>query len=309
MIGSDALRSTGAGEEPASHQRESMHVLDTELDQDLAPFSAFLWQQGVAHRIFEDGGRQVLSVENAANAEEVKRAFQDWQDGRFGLELTERQATAARWNLWHLLLTYPIVSSVVVACLLLFPLSMGWLPSGRAAMEQLLFWPSTASLLQRGDVSGLISAFVSEAELWRLLTPALLHFSVMHIAFNLSIFVFVGRRIEGLMGHSLMVLVILVTGLLSNIAQALWEPASVFGGLSGVCYGVVAYGWLASRRQGNHLWQLPAGLMPAMLIMLVLFSTGVTEPFGLYVANAAHWGGLVGGLLLAAIYLPGKRQG
>lgn len=286
-----------------------MHVLDTDLDQDLAPFSAFLWQQGVAHRIFEDGGRQVLSVENAANADEVKRAFDDWQQGRFGLELTPAETNPGRWNLLQLLLRYPIVGSVIAACLLLFPVSMGWLPSGQRAMEQLLFWPDATGVLQRGDLAGLLSAFAAQGELWRLLTPAFLHFGIMHIAFNLAIFAFVGRRIEGLLGHGTMVLVVLITGVLSNASQALWNPDSTFGGLSGVCYGVVAYGWLASRRQGMQVWQLPAGLMPAMLIMLVLFSTGVTEPLGLFVANAAHWGGLFSGLLLASIYLPGPRRG
>lgn len=286
-----------------------MHVLDTELDQDLAPFSAFLWQQGVAHRIFEDGGRQVLSVENAANADEVRRAFEDWQAGRFGLELKSQPPPTARWNLWQLLLTYPVVSAVIAACLLLFPLSMGWLPSGRSAMAQLVFWPESAIIAQRGDIAALVSTFTASGELWRLLTPALLHFSIMHIAFNLSIFAFVGRRVERLLGHGPLVLVVVVTGLLSNVAQALWQPASLFGGLSGVCYGVVAYAWFASRRHGSVAWQLPAGLMPAMLVMLVLFSTGVTEPLGLHVANAAHWGGLLSGLLLATIYLPARRQG
>ncbi|MCR9277401.1 MAG: rhomboid family intramembrane serine protease [Pseudomonadaceae bacterium] len=286
-----------------------MHVLDTDLDQDLAPFSAFLWQQGVAHRIFEDGGRQVLSVDNPANADEVKRAFDDWRAGRFGLELTPTARKPSRWNLAQLMLAYPIVSSVVLACCLLFPISMGWLASGSGAMQQLLFWPQQAPAVAPGDIGGLVSIFAAQPEFWRLLTPALLHFSIMHIAFNLAIFVFVGRRIEYLLGHGSLVVVVVVTALLSNVAQALWHPDSTFGGLSGVCYGVVAYGWLAARRQGLALWQLPPGLMPALLIMLLLFSTGITEPLGLFVANAAHWGGLVSGLLLASVYLPGPRHG
>jgi membrane associated rhomboid family serine protease len=37
-----------------------------------------------------------------------------------------------------------------------------------------------------------------------------------------------------------------------------------------------------------------------------VFSTGVTEPFGLHVANAAHWLGLITGSLLGWL---GARRG
>jgi membrane associated rhomboid family serine protease len=34
----------------------------------------------------------------------------------------------------------------------------------------------------------------------------------------------------------------------------------------------------------------------------VIFSTGITEPFGLHVANAAHWGGLIAGAALGLVW-------
>jgi membrane associated rhomboid family serine protease len=39
-----------------------------------------------------------------------------------------------------------------------------------------------------------------------------------------------------------------------------------------------------------------------LLAFLVLFSTGITEPFGLMVANAAHWSGLIAGGLVGAVW-------
>jgi membrane associated rhomboid family serine protease len=49
-------------------------------------------------------------------------------------------------------------------------------------------------------------------------------------------------------------------------------------------------------------WRLPPGLSIGLLMFLVVFTTGVTEPFGLYVANAAHWGGLLAGATAAALW-------
>ena len=81
----------------------------------------------------------------------------------------------------------------------------------------------------------------------------------------------------------------------------------LFGGLSGMAYGLLGYLLVMARRAPQDLrWQLPKGFSISLLIFLVVFSTGITEPFGLHVANAAHWSGLICGALLAL--LPGVDQ-
>ena len=38
-------------------------VIAVDLHVDLLPFSRLLWQHGIPHRIHEQGGRQVLTVD------------------------------------------------------------------------------------------------------------------------------------------------------------------------------------------------------------------------------------------------------
>jgi GlpG protein len=139
-------------------------------------------------------------------------------------------------------------------------------------------------------------------ELWRWVTPILLHFSAMHILFNTIVVWELGRRVELRAGAAGFVVLVLVTALVSNWVQFLWSGSIRFGGLSGVAYGLLGFVVVAARRSPDPAWRLPPGFAIALLVFLVLFSTGVTEAFGLYVANAAHWGGVLTGAAAAAIW-------
>ena len=79
------------------------------------------------------------------------------------------------------------------------------------------------------------------------------------------------------------------------------NPNPIFGGLSGVAYGLLGFVLVMGRLVADRpAWRLPAGLSGSLLFFLVLFSTGITEGFGLFVANSAHWFGLLAGALIAA---------
>ncbi len=142
----------------------------------------------------------------------------------------------------------------------------------------------------------------ARGEYWRLLTPALLHFGVLHIAFNaLWIWEF-GRRIEVLAGHGNFLLIVLATAIGSNIGQYLWRPDSLFGGLSGVVYGLLGYLWIRHRLAPHPLSQLTPGILPLMLVWLLLCLLGVVDWFirgG--VANGAHVAGLAIGIAFGAL--------
>lgn len=265
-----------------------MQVLDLDLDVDLEAFSAFLWQQGVRHHVFESGGRQIVEVANPEQADIVRQTYDDLQSGALRLRMERVRGPA--FNVAKLL-TLPVVSAISLACLLLFPASMGWWSSAASVVGALMIAPlSSEGTLLAGALYPLASG-----EVWRLFTPALLHFSWFHIAFNLVLYIFIGRRIESLQGSWRLLGVVLVTAAISALSQGLWAPGSPFGGLSGVCYGVVGYAFAGARLRPDMAWALPPGLLPFLLVSLVVFSTGISEAFGVYVANAAHWGGLVAG--------------
>ena len=53
-----------------------MRVIETSLGEDLSLFSAYLWNQRIRHRVFEERGRQVLEVADLAAAGDVERVVE-----------------------------------------------------------------------------------------------------------------------------------------------------------------------------------------------------------------------------------------
>ena len=133
------------------------------------------------------------------------------------------------------------------------------------------------------------------SQIWRVFTPSLMHFSAMHIIFNLLWWWYLGGKIEKQLGLRPLLFLLLVAGTLPSIMQ-FYMTGPNFGGLSGVVYAVVGYTWLMGVRQPNCGISLPQSYMGFMLIWLVL---GFTDLLGMPIANGAHIGGLCVGLAQA----------
>lgn len=133
-------------------------------------------------------------------------------------------------------------------------------------------------------------------QIWRWVSHALLHFSVMHIAFNLLWWWQFGGDIEQRLGTVKLVKLFIISAIISGAGQY-WVEGANFGGLSGVVYALAGYLWILGQRAPQLGLSLPRSLMGFMLIWLVL---GYVQPF-MAIANTAHLAGLVSGIVLAWI--------
>ena len=161
---------------------------------------------------------------------------------------------------------------------------------------------------QEGQLFPVAEAF-GRGQYWRLLTPAFLHFGIAHVVFNcLWIWVF-GRPIELLVGKTNFILVALGIAVSANVGQYLWEPNHIFGGLSGVVYGLLGYIWVRNSIAPHPLLQLPSGLVIIMLSFLLIGWLGIIDIFlNGGVANGAHIIGLLVGMLFGRVAGLGARK-
>lgn len=140
---------------------------------------------------------------------------------------------------------------------------------------------------------------------WRWVTPALLHFSLMHIVFNVFWWVYLGGRFEQRYGSVWLFLAWLVCAVVSNSSQFIVD-GPYFGGLSGVVYGLFGLAVVLAWQNRAHPLYLPPGLIGFMLFWLLLGYSGL---LWVNVANTAHTAGLVAGLSLGVIMrLLSKRR-
>lgn len=130
------------------------------------------------------------------------------------------------------------------------------------------------------------------SQLWRIFTPSLLHFSAMHLIFNLLWWWYLGGKIEKKLGFNTLLILLVVGGTLPNFIQYVVSGPN-FGGLSGVVYALAGYTWIMGIKKPSSGIFLPNSYMAFMMVWLLL---GFTDFTGLSMANGAHIGGLLVGL-------------
>ena len=187
--------------------------------------------------------------------------------------------------------------AVSVVCYLVVATPWGWWWAG----ERLLPWLTFQSVVLKGDAAEVLTQWPALAEAWRYVTPVFLHFSFLHILFNSLMMLELGRRLEMVQGAARWVGVVTGSALLSNSIQFVFSPDTLFGGLSGVVYALIGYGWVYQRLRPRQLLVLP-GLMVMALVWQAFAFAGVVGLAGLgNVANAAHVGGLLVGMVLGGV--------
>ncbi|MEM6296742.1 MAG: rhomboid family intramembrane serine protease, partial [Myxococcota bacterium] len=133
-------------------------------------------------------------------------------------------------------------------------------------------------------------------EPWRLLSSALLHGNLIHVAMNAFVLYVLGAHLERILGWRRMVLLLVAAALGGGIASALFMDAQVSVGASGAIWGLLG-GALGLALRPGTLVPAPqvAALKRAALINLVL---NVSVSFMPGIDFMAHLGGGVVGLAL-----------
>lgn len=270
-------------------------ALQVDVSEDLLPLSALLHQRAIPHRVYEEKGRQVLKVVQPEHVAQVQSLYQSWREGEVSITLS-RRAKDSQGSLLEAsgLRGFP-VTLVLLALSVVGFLLVYWPPLNNVA-GWLTFRP-----FSNAPSAGLVADM--QGQYWRWVTPIFLHFGWLHIVFNSLWLWELGRKVEQVMGRFNMMMLVIVIAAVSNTGQALFGGDGVFGGMSGVVYGLLGFAWVAPWLQPRWQIQPSAPIMWFMVGMLVLGLLGVVEGVGFgSIANAAHVGGLLCGLFLGAVF-------
>jgi GlpG protein len=132
---------------------------------------------------------------------------------------------------------------------------------------------------------------VMRGQVWRLITPIFVHFDPLHILFDMWWLRIFGSMVEGRQSTWQLAILVGTIAVCSNLGQFFFG-GPVFGGMSGVDYGLLGYIWLRGKFDpGSGLYLHPT----TVTIMMIWFFACFT-PIIPHVANGAHAVGLVTGL-------------
>ncbi|PJE78369.1 Rhomboid protease GlpG [invertebrate metagenome] len=277
-------------------------AMSVPVGMDLRPLLRYLGNRGIPLRVTEESGQQVIWTVSHDDAAIIIHYYDQWQNGV--LIFDEDTPNHPKWSPGQLIsgfsfFTCPVTLFFIVASIVV-TLVTG-LGQSLSMVSYLTFVPFDIVNDQYLRFWSLVSVW-AEGEYWRLITPVFLHFSWLHLVFNMLWLFDIGQRIETRFKGWHLFLLILVTGVVSNFSQYYWgDAASIFGGFSGVVYGLLGYCMVRERMDKL----IDFGILPAiygfMLIFLVLGYTGIfTAVFG-SLANSAHTGGLLSGMVIGGL--------
>jgi GlpG protein len=133
---------------------------------------------------------------------------------------------------------------------------------------------------------------VRRGEIWRLFTPIFIHFSLLHILFNMLWLRDLGSMIEGRQGTLQLLVLVLVFAGFSDLGQY-YVSGPGFGGMSGVVYGLLGYIWIRGKFDpGSGLFLHPSTVNMMLIWFVLCYFPKLLGP----VANTAHAVGLILGM-------------
>lgn len=244
---------------------------------------------------------QVLWLSDEENRLEILTQIQGWLADPAALdkdtEYLEKSAVRFRFSAG--------LAPLTIALVVLSFFGAGLYAFGDEWILRFTFWDPAAGAALGGGVYQNIGA----GEYWRLITPIFIHFGFTHIIFNALWLWYLGTMIERHSGASRLLALVFFVGLISNIAQAsMTKGYGVFGGMSGVVFGLLSYVWLAQRMGGNKNYQLSDPMFLFMTGYMLLSTFGLFDWLaGGEIADTAHIAGYIAGMISAlVIYLFNK---
>lgn len=286
-------------------------VATAPLEADLSQFSRWMTGRGLPHRIVEEGGAQAIYLASDEYQSQVEQALTLYlRDGDFKEQIDNTQPVWQVSKAPQFKVQYPRVTpsqAPVIFFMIGISLFIAWATNfgqGGALLRALLI---VDPFLVSGSLNTLDARWdalletLTQGHLWRLISPDFIHFNVMHIVFNVLMLWVLGGQLELRGGSAAFLNMAVFVSLVSNVAQ-LMDSGYLFGGLSGVVYGLVGYCWIWKKADASIF--LPDAIFRFSIIWLLLGYTPLTESLGWgKMASSAHLYGLLSGIVWGLITL------
>src|SRR5205085_3441707 len=172
-----------------------------------------------------------------------------------------------------------------------------------AAVGDRLLHTSSATLIRWGADYGPLTL---AGQWWRLLPAIFVHIGILHLVSNLLYLFFAGQIAERIYRRRTYAFLFFFSGLAGSVVSLWWNPLVLSAGASGALFGMA----------GSMLVMLRWARLPlprrevqwASLCLLIM--VGVTLFYGLTarIDNAAHVGGLLGGVVAGSALMLWKRR-
>lgn len=185
------------------------------------------------------------------------------------------------------IVTYSLIFICIVVFILMYVLGNGSTDN----YTLLVFGANVDTLTKNGDY-------------YRLFTSMFLHIGILHLLCNMYSLYIIGKEVENVFGKVKYLIIYLLSGIAGSILSLAFNHNTICAGASGAIFGLLGallyFGYYYRTYLGATLTR---SIIPVIVLNLIIgfTSSGID--------NAAHIGGLVGGILIAmAVGVPDKSN-
>lgn len=137
-----------------------------------------------------------------------------------------------------------------------------------------------------------INDLIYAGEVWRLITPALVHADIVHISFNMYALFIIGRRLERVYGHQRFIFLYILSAFAGNIVSFFLTPNPSLGASTAI-FGLLAAEGVYIYNNRRYFPNAQKELINLLIILAFNLFYGFTIP---NIDIWGHLGGFLGGL-------------
>jgi membrane associated rhomboid family serine protease len=157
------------------------------------------------------------------------------------------------------------------------------------------------------NAGGQVNILVAQGQVWRIFTAMFLHFNLLHIGLNMLSLFLIGGVVEMVFGKWRYLVIYLGSGIVGGIVTYfVMPPETLAAGASGAIFGVFGALGVFYIMNRQALGRYGAGAITNWLFWL-----GLNLVFGFSQPGIGIWdhiGGLVAGIIIAALLMPRLRR-
>jgi membrane associated rhomboid family serine protease/antitoxin component YwqK of YwqJK toxin-antitoxin module len=190
---------------------------------------------------------------------------------------------------------YPVTFLLLLANVLVFAFF--------AVRQQTLMFTTNEDFFVVFSAGANFNPFVLDGEPWRLFTSMFLHGNILHLAMNMYALYAIGRAIEEEEDSLRLFLIYMIAGVAGGLASIAFNLFARGVGASGAIFGLYGYqivtALIRHRNNKDALISIVVNFMIFVGINTAIAISVNQGSYGFTIDIAAHFGGLIAGILLA----------
>ncbi len=279
-------------------QKLTIRITDEQVDLRSESIGSELFDMGRNKMNLDQFTDLLAEKRTNSSPEQLEQAYEELKPGLVASDdddLAKPPATAREnWASFFLLFIprqgyfiTPILVDLNIAIFILMVISGAnfFMPG----VQSLIYWGANVRML------------TLDGQWWRIVTCCFIHIGIFHLLLNMYALLYIGLLLEPQLGRRRFAAAYLLTGITASLASLYWHTNSASAGASGAIFGMY----------GVFLALLTTNLIEKTRRAALLTSIGIFVGYNLLfgasgvVDNAAHIGGLIGGIVIGYLYYPG----